>query len=77
MLNLFIVVRGRECQFEKDCMAIKNTSCVEDPLEPKTSRCLCGDNTAPVNGVCNNKHKGKKKKTFSVFVMLFFNPAFL
>lgn len=62
-MHFCAVVRGRECQFEKDCDAIANTSCVPDPSDSKTTRCLCGNNEGPINGVCKSKHKGK----FTVF----------
>lgn len=57
-MELVTVLRGRDCQFESDCNGIQNTSCVPDPRDLKL-RCLCGDNEAPVNGVCKSKLKGK------------------
>lgn len=50
--------KARECRVESDCAAIQNTTCTSDPRDTKTLRCLCGDYTAPVNGLCANKYKG-------------------
>lgn len=43
---------------EGDCAGIQNTSCMSDRRDGKT-RCLCGDMSPPLNGVCSNKFKGK------------------
>lgn len=45
---------------ESDCAGIQNTTCMSDPRDGRT-RCLCGDYSAPINGVCTNKWKGTKK----------------
>lgn len=50
-------VKGRECSTHADCATLQTTSCVRDPNDSKT-RCLCGDNTAPINGQCFGKYKG-------------------
>ncbi|KYN50157.1 hypothetical protein ALC62_00185, partial [Cyphomyrmex costatus] len=48
--------KARECKMESDCAAIQNTTCIADARDGRT-RCLCADYTAPLNGVCTNKHK--------------------
>ncbi|KAK0080575.1 hypothetical protein PV325_013735 [Microctonus aethiopoides] len=48
--------KARECKIESDCGAIQNTTCMADPRDGKT-RCLCGDYSAPINGLCTNKYK--------------------
>ncbi|KAL6446268.1 hypothetical protein ACFW04_001110 [Cataglyphis niger] len=48
--------KARECKIKNDCDGIQNTTCMADPRDGKT-RCLCGDYTAPLNGVCTNKFK--------------------
>ncbi|KAK0159805.1 hypothetical protein PV327_010878 [Microctonus hyperodae] len=50
------VGKARECKIESDCGAIQNTTCMADPRDGKT-RCLCGDYSAPINGLCTNKYK--------------------
>ncbi|CAD7085152.1 unnamed protein product [Hermetia illucens] len=50
-------VKGRECNTHTDCSTLQSTSCVRDPNDSRL-RCLCGDNTAPVNGQCFAKYKG-------------------
>ncbi|XP_012281547.1 uncharacterized protein LOC105700355 [Orussus abietinus] len=50
------VGKARECRMESDCAGIQNTTCMSDPRDGRY-RCLCGDYTAPINGVCNNKFK--------------------
>ncbi|KYQ48254.1 hypothetical protein ALC60_12582 [Trachymyrmex zeteki] len=47
--------KARECKTETDCGAILNTTCIADS-RGKT-RCLCDDNSAPINGLCTNKFK--------------------
>jgi hypothetical protein len=50
-------IKARECNSHADCAGIENTSCVKDPVDSRL-RCLCGDNKAPVNGLCKSKLKG-------------------
>ncbi|KAF7988010.1 hypothetical protein HCN44_007504 [Aphidius gifuensis] len=50
------VGKAHECRTENDCGAIQNTSCIADPGDGKT-KCLCGDYSPPVNGLCTNKWK--------------------
>lgn len=49
------IVKARDCTSHSDCSSIQHTSCVRDGTE-KITRCLCGDNKAPVNGLCSDKH---------------------
>lgn len=49
--------KARECKLESDCAGIQNTTCMADPRDGRM-RCLCGDYSAPLNGVCINKLKG-------------------
>lgn len=44
-------VKGRECNTHADCSSLQFTSCVKD-LDDDKLRCLCGDNRAPINGLC-------------------------
>ena len=48
---------------ESVCAAIQNTSCMADPKD-EIMRCLCGDYSAPINGVCTNKFQGKNAMNF-------------
>lgn len=50
-------VKGRDCSTHDDCSAIDRTSCVKDPNDYKT-RCLCGDDSPPMNGLCPDVLKG-------------------
>lgn len=56
---IFIIAAGksRECKMDSECAGIQNTTCLADPRDGRT-RCLCGDYSAPVNGLCPNKFKG-------------------
>lgn len=56
----FIPAKGRECNNHADCSALQHTSCVKD-LDDDKLRCLCGDNLAPVNGLCTASLRGKWK----------------
>ncbi|KAI8431794.1 hypothetical protein MSG28_016214 [Choristoneura fumiferana] len=40
---------AKECFKPSDCLAVSSSSCVRTHYEAKT-RCLCGDNSAPING---------------------------
>lgn len=53
------IVKARDCTSHSDCSSIQHTSCVRDGTE-KITRCLCGDNKAPVNGLCSDKHPKRK-----------------
>ncbi|EZA52763.1 hypothetical protein DMN91_001614 [Ooceraea biroi] len=48
--------KARECKMESECAGIPNTTCIADPRDGRT-RCLCGDYSAPLNGICTNKFK--------------------
>ncbi|XP_029671641.1 uncharacterized protein LOC115240556 [Formica exsecta] len=48
--------KARECKIKNDCDGIQNTTCIADPRDGRT-RCLCGDYSAPLNGLCSNKFK--------------------
>lgn len=50
-------VKGRECNTHSDCSSLQQTSCVKDTEDDKL-RCLCGDNKAPDNGLCQKGVKG-------------------
>lgn len=50
-------VKGRECSTHDDCSAIDRTSCVKDSNDYKL-RCLCGDDSPPMNGLCPDVLKG-------------------
>lgn len=54
-------MKGRECSTHIDCSSFQRTSCVKD-LDDKDDklRCLCGDNKAPVNGLCTAESKGNE-----------------
>ncbi|XP_075222560.1 oogenesis-related protein sosie isoform X2 [Lycorma delicatula] len=41
----------RECSTSEDCEEIQYTNCKIDPRDGR-SRCLCMDNSPPVNGAC-------------------------
>lgn len=49
-------VKGRECNTHNDCSSLQQTSCVKD-LDDDKLRCLCGDNKAPINGLCTTSTK--------------------
>ncbi|XP_012221560.2 uncharacterized protein sosie [Linepithema humile] len=48
--------KSRECKMDSECAGIQNTTCIADPRDGRT-RCLCGDYSVPVNGLCPNKFK--------------------
>ncbi|XP_011143728.1 uncharacterized protein LOC105185723 [Harpegnathos saltator] len=50
------VGKARECKVHSDCIGIQNTSCISDHQDGRR-RCLCGDYSAPLNGLCANKYK--------------------
>lgn len=54
----FFSVKGRECNTHADCSSLQFTSCVKD-LDDDKLRCLCGDNKAPINGLCTANKRGK------------------
>ncbi|XP_044766331.1 uncharacterized protein LOC123322435 [Coccinella septempunctata] len=43
----------RPCKSQANCTVIKGTTCIE-------GKCLCGDNTNPVNGACKAQIKGPR-----------------
>lgn len=53
--------KGNPCSSNNDCGGILYTSCVADP-DDKIDRCLCGDNSTPVNGFCNKTQKKFRHK---------------
>nr|XP_014086668.1 uncharacterized protein LOC106615130 [Bactrocera oleae] len=58
------IIKGKECNNHDDCITIDKTSCVKDPNDYK-HRCLCGDDSAPVNGHCQDVLKGLRHKCTS------------
>ncbi|XP_061381892.1 uncharacterized protein LOC116778546 isoform X1 [Danaus plexippus] len=42
---------ARSCSRQAECAGISSSSCVRTHYDP-TTRCLCGDNSPPVNGQC-------------------------
>lgn len=58
------IVKGRECSSHDDCVSIDKSSCVKD-LNDYKLRCLCGDDSAPQNGLCPNVAKGLRHKCSS------------
>lgn len=60
-LIFFILVgKARECKTQSNCEGIRNTYCMIHPQD-NIMRCLCGDYSAPDNGLCKNKIQGKNK----------------
>lgn len=59
MIFTIAVGKARECKVKSDCDGIQNTTCMADPRDGRT-RCLCGDYSAPLNGACTNKFKGRE-----------------
>ncbi|XP_067618246.1 uncharacterized protein sosie [Eurosta solidaginis] len=55
------IIKGKECNTHDDCLTIDKTSCVKDPNDYK-QRCLCGDDTTPVNGHCQDVLKSLRHK---------------
>lgn len=47
----YSTAKGMTCNTNQDCANILHTSCVQDP-DDKVDRCLCGDDSTPVNGFC-------------------------
>lgn len=58
IISIIAVGKARECKMKSDCDGIQNTTCMADPRDGRT-RCLCGDYSAPLNGACTNKFKGR------------------
>lgn len=58
IISIITVGKARECKIKNDCDGIQNTTCIADPRDGRT-RCLCGDYSAPLNGLCSNKFKGR------------------
>lgn len=56
-IYIIAVGKSRECKMDSECAGIQNTTCLSDQRDGRT-RCLCGDYSAPVNGLCPNKFKG-------------------
>lgn len=54
---LTLSVIAKDCVSQVDCQAMAGTSCVRD-YPSQQSRCLCGDNSPPINGKCTAKFKG-------------------
>lgn len=50
--------KGKECNSNAECIGIADTSCVKGYSDSLQSRCLCGDDLAPINGYCSTKLKG-------------------
>ncbi|XP_051157362.1 uncharacterized protein LOC127279191 [Leptopilina boulardi] len=48
------VGKARECKTQSNCEGIRNTFCMIHPQD-NIMRCLCGDYSAPDNGLCKNK----------------------
>lgn len=46
-------VPAKHCNSQLDCNTIKNTTCID-------KKCLCGDNTNPMNGACSAPFKGPR-----------------
>lgn len=49
---------GKACGNHTSCRGISGTSCVPETRDPSRKSCLCGDNRAPVNGICSAERKG-------------------
>ncbi|XP_053622333.1 uncharacterized protein sosie isoform X6 [Plodia interpunctella] len=47
---------ARPCSRQADCAGISSSSCVRTHYDTAT-RCLCGDNTTPLNGQCDSVAK--------------------
>nr|XP_037870023.1 uncharacterized protein LOC101738427 isoform X1 [Bombyx mori]XP_037870024.1 uncharacterized protein LOC101738427 isoform X1 [Bombyx mori] len=47
---------ARSCSHQSECAGISGSSCVRTPYDSAT-RCLCGDNSPPVNGQCEAQTK--------------------
>ncbi|RVE54895.1 hypothetical protein evm_000262 [Chilo suppressalis] len=47
---------ARACSRPAQCAGISGSSCVRTHYDPET-RCLCGDNSSPVNGQCEAQSK--------------------
>ncbi|XP_013196387.1 uncharacterized protein LOC106139477 [Amyelois transitella] len=47
---------ARPCSRQAECAGISSSSCVRTHYDPAT-RCLCGDNSSPVNGQCESQAK--------------------
>ncbi|KAL4708900.1 hypothetical protein ACJJTC_001699 [Scirpophaga incertulas] len=47
---------ARACSRNAQCAGISGSSCVRTHYDPET-RCLCGDNSSPVNGQCESQSK--------------------
>nr|XP_032528083.1 uncharacterized protein LOC116778247 [Danaus plexippus plexippus] len=45
------LLAARSCSRQAECAGISSSSCVRTHYDP-TTRCLCGDNSPPVNGQC-------------------------
>lgn len=48
---------SRECTTSEDCEEIQYTNCKVDPRDGR-SRCLCMDNSPPINGACSARPRG-------------------
>ncbi|KAL1122649.1 hypothetical protein AAG570_002976, partial [Ranatra chinensis] len=51
--------KGRECKSQADCEVIQYTRCNLDHRDNKR-RCICLDNSPPVNGQCLNRPREKR-----------------
>ncbi|XP_025835358.1 uncharacterized protein LOC112906024 isoform X2 [Agrilus planipennis] len=49
---------AKSCINHTQCKPIPQTSCIADIRDPSKKYCLCGDNTAPTNGLCQTTRKG-------------------
>lgn len=47
---------ARPCTRQAECAGITSSSCVRTHYDP-TTRCLCGDNSPPLNGQCDSVTK--------------------
>lgn len=50
-------IRKSECRYDNHCKAWPKTSCGKDPVDGK-SRCLCADQTHPINDDCITSPQG-------------------
>ncbi|XP_028032084.1 uncharacterized protein LOC114244452 isoform X2 [Bombyx mandarina] len=51
-----LLATARSCSHQSECAGISGSSCVRTPYDSAT-RCLCGDNSPPVNGQCEAQTK--------------------